>query len=133
MSSYLTSREKLKAGSQWLVPNGIYWLTVAFGVVLGMSWAFHLFAFLTWIIIIIAIFGNIAVHLPVSETRKLRLAIRKRWINVVVDIVCDSIVAVIVIAFGHWFYGTLIILQIFAYQELFRQARKTPISTPMPS
>ena len=112
---------------RWFAYNAFWYLMGALGLV-GMGWAFNIFAFFAWItfifVVLIVLYKGhckkTGEKYDIEDALPLPVPF---WLDCVLDIAMATALA----AFGHWFYAGLVILN----EVLFADVIK-PIEAPVP-
>lgn len=106
-----------------VVINGFWYLTGILGTFYGMAWAFNIFAFMSCVIFSAG--GFIAAGmLAATALGKPIFALPTPPLPIWLDLLLDGIIALVAVAFGHWFIGALILVQIIFYDFIFSPTTK---------
>lgn len=98
--------------------NGTWYLSGVLGTFGGLAWALNIFVFLSWAIFLIAAFITVGL-MAAAAIGQPPFQIPRPPLPIWLDIVFDGALAVIAVAFGHWFIGTIIVVQIILYAFIF--------------
>jgi hypothetical protein len=100
--------QKCKSISRWFATNAPWWVLAIYGTVYKSQLAFNLFAFFSWILFLAAVVCIAAKVLSYILDQPMDIPVMPvpKW----VDRLTDLFVIILVVAFGHWFYGALITL-----------------------
>lgn len=118
----------------WLTSNAILWGLALAGTLLKANWAFNLLAFAAWFLtfsyaVIWGVVSHDNAQLKNNSNHKLseiteKIMSKGRVIPAFVDVTLDVIFIGLLVAFGHWFYGILFLIQVYLYQGMFYQIKE---------
>lgn len=109
----------VKRINQWIAWNCILWATSIFGLVCGVHWAAIIFYISIWIVTGCHLVAWIVLRLDDSDLiDAIAGAEPIRVIPGIIDCILDSILIGILVTYGHWFYGALLLLHIVSYESV---------------
>ena len=130
----MTVWQKTKSVFSWLTSNTVLWALMLTGTFLKANWAFNLLAFAGWFLTFAytlmwgVVSHDISEHEQHSDHKLSeiteKIMARGRTVPAAIDITLDVIFIGILVAFGHWFYGLLFLLQVYLYQGIYQQAKE---------
>lgn len=121
----MTAWTRVKKIAAWLLLNGFWYLMGTLGTIAGIGWAFNVFAFMTWILFLVTtfiLFGVWAGHAIGKPIKVETDPAFPHW----VDCITDGAMALVLAAFGHWFYATMTIAHIVGYMIFLKDVRPSP-------
>jgi hypothetical protein len=118
----MTTLQRIRRVGIWLLSNGITYLLLALGVI-GFGWAWNVYAFLSWIAVLFF------TALILAKAQDPSLSIQPdltRPVPAILDIIIDFSAACVCVAFGHWFFGFLKLVEILEYQTFYHRFEEKP-------
>ena len=125
----MSAWERTKKIARWSLLNGIWYAMGMLGAVAGLGWAWNVFVFITVVLVLAyglvlgCMFIAASVYKPIKLKYDLAFPI---W----VDAVTDSIMMLVVAAFGHWFVAFLVLVQLLTYALLIHGIKPDEATTP---
>ena len=113
----MTAGKRVISILSWIVANGVMWTLVVLGTIGHSHPTFLVFKFLTWLFTIV--YALLLLAQSQAESKGEKLVIPERGINKYVAFLSDLGAACLCAAFGHWFYGALVMVQQFMEQSVF--------------
>ena len=130
----MTVWQKTKRVFSWLMGNAILWGLALAGMFLKANWAFNLLAFAAWFLtfsysILWGVVSHDATQRKNDSNHKLSeitetMMGKGRVVPAFIDVTLDVVFIGLLVAFGHWFYGILFLIQVYLYQGMFRQIKE---------
>lgn len=110
---------------QWSVYNTFWYLMGALGAIVGIGWAFNIFAFLTWlcffVVILLSWYKSFCKRTGTAYEGLGSLPI-PMWL----DFSFDLVFALMLAATGHWFYAAMVIVNEVIFIDILKENKPAP-------
>lgn len=118
----MSTAKKIGRVIAWLLFNSTIYTLMILGLI-GISWAWNLYVFLSWVLVIgyisLLIGKGTDPSLPSQPTFQRPVP---GWIDITVDLFGAAVLA----ALGHWFYAALKVTEVCEYESFYSKPDKLP-------